>query len=163
MHLPLTPPEIKNFQSIYFQKLQIDFDPKKNCFSYGMRPSIPARPAFARYGSTRQQHEPSSGDESQDDTNNKAATADTDDAASDQLSVSFSDVDDNDSVNEISSVREKVIEEEEEVDSRDATPKSTPSKHVLSKPPLPSEPAMSRFTGGSGGSYREPSINRLNR
>ena len=125
-----------------------------------MRPSIPARPAFARYGSTRQ-HEPSSGDESQDD--NKAATADTDDAASDQLSVSFSDVDDNDSVNEISSVREKVIEEEDEVDSRDVTPKSTPSKHVLSKPPVHPEPTMSRFTSGSGGSYREPSINRLNR
>ena len=111
------------------------------------------------------QHEPSSGEESQDDANNKAAVAgDTDDAASDQLSVSFSDVDDTDSVNEISSVREKVIEEEDEVDSRDVTPKSTPLKAVLSKPPLPPEqPAVSRFNGGSGGSYREPSINRLNR
>ena len=108
-------------------------------YSYGMRPNLPNRPAFARYGSLRHQHDPSSGDESADD-NNKAAT-DTDDGASDKLSVSFSEVDETDSINEVSSVKEKTIEEEDEVDSRDVTPHATPVKPVTmaTKPPLPPE------------------------
>ena len=114
-----------------------------------MRPNLPARPAFSRLGSMRN-HDVSSGDESNDDMNNKTAT-DTDDAASDKLSVSFSEVDDTDSINEISSVKEKIIEEEDEVDSKDATPKATPTK-----PPLP---PSSRFN--STGSYREPSQSKI--
>ena len=111
-----------------------------------MRPNLPA---FSRLGSMRN-HDVSSGDESNDDMNNKTAT-DTDDAASDKLSVSFSEVDDTDSINEISSVKEKIIEEEDEVDSKDATPKATPTK-----PPLP---PSSRFN--STGSYREPSQSKI--
>ena len=114
-----------------------------------MRPNLPVRPAFSRLGSMRN-HDVSSGDESNDDMNNKTAT-DTDDAASDKLSVSFSEVDDTDSINEISSVKEKIIEEEDEVDSKDATPKATPTK-----PPLP---PSSRFN--STGSYREPSQSKI--
>ena len=114
-----------------------------------MRPNLPARPAFSRLGSMRN-HDVSSGDESNDDMNNKTAT-DTDDAASDKLSVSFSEVDDTDSINEISSVKKKIIEEEDEVDSKDATPKATPTK-----PPLP---PSSRFN--STGSYREPSQSKI--
>ena len=119
--------------------------------SYGMRPSLPARPAFARYGSMRQQHEPSSGDESNDD--NGVNGQQHDDGSSDQLSVSFSEVDDTDSINEITSVKETTIEEEEEVDSNNPTPIATPAKTLSTKPPLPaSEPLSARFKPQSQGS-----------
>ena len=111
-----------------------------------MRPALPSRPSFSRYGSLRQNHDPSSGDESDAGVNTRGGDT-TDDAASDQLSVSFSEVDDTDSLQEVNSVKEKTIEEEEEVDSGNPTPVSTPAKTVNTKPPLPAEHLVSRFNG----------------
>ena len=90
-----------------------------------------------RFGSLRHQ-EVSSGEEGETDGLKKVSDGDTSD--DNQLSVTFSDVDDTDSINEISSIKEKIIEEEEEQEETE------PVKPAMSKCAVSSVPVFQKAT-----------------
>ena len=88
-----------------------------------------------RFGSLRHQ-EVSSGEEGETDGLKKVSDGDTSD--DNQLSVTFSDVDDTDSINEISSIKEKIIEEEEEQEETE------PVRPAMSKCAVSSVPVFQK-------------------
>ena len=90
-----------------------------------------------RFGSLRHQ-EVSSGEEGETDGLKKVSDGDTSD--DNQLSVTFSDVDDTDSINEISSIKEKIIEEEEEQEETE------PVRPAMSKCAVSSVPVFQKAT-----------------
>jgi len=114
--------------------------------SVNMRPSVPARPPFTRLGSERNQlssgKEPEHDVEGGESDDKKVVDDGQSDTCSDNhLSLTFSEVDDTDSVGEVDSVKEVMkLDTIQKVENPLVKEKTGPVKPFYTKPPICSDP-----------------------